>query len=577
MDGRLALGAVAFLLVIYASAQTSIREYELPGDNVYPEGIAYSPETGSFYTGSSVDGTIFRGEVETGNVEPFIEGTNEASPEAAYGMALDDQNRLWVVGGATGTIYVYSVDNGELIRKIQTPDAESTFLNDVVVTQAGSAYITDSYRPVLFRVSSTADGVGELESWLDLTGTPIEYASGETTLENVNLNGITATEDGRYLITVQMNTGKLYRIDTENKEVAQIDLGGETLTNGDGLVLDGQTLYVVRIADNEIDVVELSEDLASGTVEARFSDPAFIWPATAAKVDDHLLVVNTQFNRQEEENPELPFSVLSIPTAMIGAGREGQQNEQAQPPSGQTGGGGQASPNLQTGGAGQQPSGEQSGQQNQQQGAQQQGALQISWVDPGNVTVSVSGPDGYSSEAQVTGGHVFAELAPGTYEVTASKEGYQSANQQVEVEAGEIASVSLTLQQQEGQQGEQQRNEQDDQAQQESEQEQEGSQQAQEVSFETLMTQGEQLYGQAGCSSCHGGEGGGGQGPRLAGNEKLQETAYVARTIIHGRGGMPGFGARLSNEELASVATYIRNSWGNDFGPVSLEEVQGQR
>lgn len=40
-----------------------------------------------------------------------------------------------------------------------------------------------------------------------------------------------------------------------------------------------------------------------------------------------------------------------------------------------------------------------------------------------------------------------------------------------------------------------------------------------------------------------------------------------------GRGIMPAFKDRLSDEEIAAVATYIRTSWGNDFGPVSSTRV----
>lgn len=97
--------------------------------------------------------------------------------------------------------------------------------------------------------------------------------------------------------------------------MSEVDTGGETLTNGDGLVLDGQTLYVVRQQpDNEVAVVELAEDFSSGTVTSRIQDESLAAPATAIKVDDRLLVVNTQFNAMEsEEGPVLPFTVSSIP------------------------------------------------------------------------------------------------------------------------------------------------------------------------------------------------------------------------------------------------------------------------
>jgi len=195
-----------------------------------------------------------------------------------------------------------------LIRALETPSSEMPFVNDVTVAPDGSAYFTDSMRPTLFRVPSTPDGdVGEVEAWLDLEGTPIEYEEG------FNLNGIAATGDGRYLVTVQSNTGNLYRIDTESREVTQVDLGGETLMGGDGILLDDQTLYVVRGQDGLIVPVELAEDFASGEVGEVISNPSFARPTTIAGYGDRLLVVNSQFDRRESgENPELPFTVSSI-------------------------------------------------------------------------------------------------------------------------------------------------------------------------------------------------------------------------------------------------------------------------
>jgi sugar lactone lactonase YvrE len=161
-------------------------------------------------------------------------------------------------------------------------------------------------RPTLFRVPASSDGgVGEPEPWMELDGTPIEYGEG------FNLNGIAATEDGQYLITVKSNTGKLYRIDTESKEVAE--LGGETPTNGDGLLLDDQTLYVVRNQQELIVSIELSEDFASGEVDEGFTDLSFAYPTTIAKHDERLLVVNSQFDRRQSgEGPELPFTVSDV-------------------------------------------------------------------------------------------------------------------------------------------------------------------------------------------------------------------------------------------------------------------------
>ncbi|MDQ3459516.1 MAG: superoxide dismutase family protein [Deinococcota bacterium] len=104
----------------------------------------------------------------------------------------------------------------------------------------------------------------------------------------------------------------------------------------------------------------------------------------------------------------------------------------------------------------------------------------------------------------------------------------------------------------------------------------EGEEEAEPADQAQLAQQGEQVYAQS-CAACHGRSGTGGRDyPRLAGNRDLADTQHVAHQIIHGGGGMPPFG-HLSDEQIAAVATYIRTSWNNDFGPVSIEEVQAER
>jgi mono/diheme cytochrome c family protein len=75
------------------------------------------------------------------------------------------------------------------------------------------------------------------------------------------------------------------------------------------------------------------------------------------------------------------------------------------------------------------------------------------------------------------------------------------------------------------------------------------------------------------CFVCHGQEGFGGIGPAFRNNPFLKLTDYVAAQIIIGRGVMPPFGDKLNSEQIAAVATYIRNSWGNHFGEVKPEQV----
>lgn len=79
------------------------------------------------------------------------------------------------------------------------------------------------------------------------------------------------------------------------------------------------------------------------------------------------------------------------------------------------------------------------------------------------------------------------------------------------------------------------------------------------------------------CAACHGPDGLGASGPRLVGNAHLADTDYVLERILHGFGYMPAVGKDQSDGWVAAVATFVRNSWGNAYGPVSEEEVAAAR
>lgn len=277
--------------------------FALPGETVFPEGVSYNPATGKFYVGSTTDGTLYEGDLASGEVRIFSEGGADGRT-TAIGTKVDSNGNLWVAGGGTGQMFVYNTADGSLVASYTTPEVEQTFINDLALTPDGSAYFTDSFRPVLFKISGTEGG--EAEAWLDFSGTPIQYSEG------FNLNGIAATPDGRYLLTIHSPTGNLFRIDTGSQEIIQVDTGGAELTAGDGILLIGKTLYVTRNSFGEIVPVTMSEDYSTGTAGAAFTDPSFIFPTTIAQADDSLLVANSQFNNREG-TPELPFSVSRIP------------------------------------------------------------------------------------------------------------------------------------------------------------------------------------------------------------------------------------------------------------------------
>ena len=68
------------------------------------------------------------------------------------------------------------------------------------------------------------------------------------------------------------------------------------------------------------------------------------------------------------------------------------------------------------------------------------------------------------------------------------------------------------------------------------------------------------VFGQR-CAGCHGGDGSGGIGPRLAGGRvvaNFPDPQEQIAVVTNGRGGMPAFGERLTPEEIAAVVDYTR-------------------
>jgi len=93
-----------------------------------------------------------------------------------------------------------------------------------------------------------------------------------------------------------------------------------------------------------------------------------------------------------------------------------------------------------------------------------------------------------------------------------------------------------------------------------------------------LMATGQQVFSSI-CAACHGAEGQGAVGPRLAGNSLVGRDREFLNVILNGRleHGMPAFRDQLDDQQIAGVATFVRNSFGNSFTPITPEQVAEQR
>lgn len=251
-------------------------------DGFQPEGIAISGDT--FYVGSIPTGAIYRGNLRTGVGKVLFKG---GSGRAAIGIEVD-RGRIFVAGGPTGRAFVLSAKTGAPLASYRLTRA-AAFVNDVVVTRA-AAWFTDSTNQVLYRVALRPGGRPGPQSAvrsIPLRG-DLRYTAG------FNANGIDATDDGKTLVIVQSNTGKLFTV-TPAGRTRELVLRGGSVPNGDGILLSGTTLFVVQNRENKIARIALDERLRSGRITGFITDSDFDVPTTA---DDHgrrLYAVNARF------------------------------------------------------------------------------------------------------------------------------------------------------------------------------------------------------------------------------------------------------------------------------------------
>ena len=199
---------------------------------------------------------------------------------------------------------MFDASTGELLESYQLA-APGNFINDVIVTDQ-AAFFTNSSAAMLYRIP-----LGPQGSLPAADGFEILPLSGEwSQVAGFNANGIEASADGRWLVVVNSTFGKLYRVDPWTGEANEIDLGGESVSAGDGLRFCGSRLYVLRNQLNRLVTIGLSQDLTSGVVVDSVVVPGFDVATTLAAFGDALYAVNAKFSTPP--TPSTPYEIVRV-------------------------------------------------------------------------------------------------------------------------------------------------------------------------------------------------------------------------------------------------------------------------
>jgi sugar lactone lactonase YvrE len=301
-----ALGLAA-TLAIAGSAQgaTSSVDARFPTtiqlpNGFQPEGIAIGALPFAFF-GSLADGDILRVNLVTGQGRVISQGPGTPS----VGMKVDSRARLFVAGGSGGDARVVNAITGDVLASY-TFAAAPTFINDVVLTPT-AAWFTDSSNAVLYKVPFGRHGALPPQSGVvavPLTGDWVQ-------VPGFNANGIARTPDGRALLVVQSATSTLFRVDPATGVATKVTITGGDAAFGDGLLVQGRTLFVVQNQLNRVEVIRLNARGTSGEVVRLLTDPRFDVPTTVASFGNRLYLPNARFGTPP--TPDTTYTANAIP------------------------------------------------------------------------------------------------------------------------------------------------------------------------------------------------------------------------------------------------------------------------
>lgn len=257
----------------------------------YPEGIAYSAQLDKFLITSIPQGKI--GTVDTrGNYEDlltdpgFIAGIGMKVVGDRVFVCNSDQGRSTRSTPATtrqtAELLVFNLTTRQLERRTDLdaliPEAQPNFANDVTIAPDGTAYVTDSFSPVIYKV--TAGGAASV-----LVRDDVRFAS-----PTFGLNGIAYHPNG-YLIVANTGQGKLYKVDLQNGNAIS-EVGGTGALPGDGLTFLNDDLYVVTGGSRVAQVRSLDNWQTAAII--KYDAAGYTGATTSVAVNNQIYTLNAR-------------------------------------------------------------------------------------------------------------------------------------------------------------------------------------------------------------------------------------------------------------------------------------------
>lgn len=235
---------VATGLLACNAARLSPAVIKFESDSLYPEGVAWDAKNKRFLVTSIRKGVI--GSVSDDGI--YWVFAKDPRMVSAVGIKIDaSRDRVLVCNadpgaaekssknttGKLAALAVFRLSTGKIIHYVDLGKGidGGHFCNDITIDQDGTAYITDSFSSVIYKVDVNYNASVLIDD---------KAFSGKS----FSLNGIVVKDN--YLIVAKMNSGQLFKIPLNNPSAfSEIKLK-QKLEGADGLIwaADGSLILI---------------------------------------------------------------------------------------------------------------------------------------------------------------------------------------------------------------------------------------------------------------------------------------------------------------------------------------------
>lgn len=218
--------------------------------NLYPEGLTWDPSAQHFLVGSYQQRTI-SSVSDAGVTETFISDPTLPENVTVLGLTVDTRNqRLLAVLHAIeplpqfDALAAYDLNTRRRIFlsvfPIDSDEKTRPIANDVAVDYKGNAFVTNAGNNYIWKINDKGEASFFSRSPL-FTSFPVDR---DEPYSFCGLNGIAYVMKG-YLLVVQSNTGKMFKVDEEDGRARHVLLNKD-LTMADDIVIrrDGVVLVL---------------------------------------------------------------------------------------------------------------------------------------------------------------------------------------------------------------------------------------------------------------------------------------------------------------------------------------------